>query len=200
MDYRSIQDETIEILMDYDICKTPIDIESLMKKMDIGWMPYSHLNSRIRELSFMNSKEGYNDFDEDEGKFYIYYNDKKPPARVKFTYGHEIRHIVHMDVYEDDEIRAEANYFSRFLLVPIPLLKEIGIQNESELIYIFEVSPDVAKYSLDFLNKHGDIYREYNEIEKEFIKMFDEEIKRCKCNLKDYRDRMNNMLEVEYYG
>lgn len=32
MEYRSIQDETLEILMDYNICKIPIDVEELMKK------------------------------------------------------------------------------------------------------------------------------------------------------------------------
>lgn len=69
------------------------------------------MGDRMKELSLLISYEGYNDFDEDESKFYIYYNDKKPYTRVKFTYGHEIRHIVHLDTYEDDEIRAKANYF-----------------------------------------------------------------------------------------
>ena len=191
MDYRAIQNEVIELLMEYGIYRIPIDVELLMDKMDIIRVPYRELNEKGIELSQKCAKDGYYDFDHETLTFYIYYDGTKGKTRLKFTFGHEIRHIIHMDTYEDDDIRAKANYFSRFLLVPIPLLLEIGISNESELIYLFDVSPDVAQYSLDFLRKHKSDFIDYTKDDEEFLDLFADEIKRCKNDLMDYRERMN---------
>lgn len=200
MDYRSIQNETIELILDYGIDKIPIDIESLMDKMDIVRVPYctKRFIERTRELSMKNSKDGFYDYDVGQGLFYVYYNDSRSPLRIKFTYGHEIRHIVHLDTYEDADIKTEANYFSRFLLVPIPLLIEIGIKNSDELVYIFNVSPEVAIYSLDFLKKHIHEYDEYTKNEIELLEMFKDEIEKCKMDLQDYRNRTSSNLDVQF--
>ena len=191
MDYRAIQNETIELLLDYGINRVPIDVESLMDKMGIIRVPYRKLSERGIELSQKCAKDGYYDFDHETLTFYIYYDGTKGKTRLKFTYGHEIRHIIHMDKYEDKDIRVKANYFSRFLLVPVPLLIETGVSNESELIYVFDVSPDVAKYSLDFLKWHKSDFENYTENDKELLDLFADEIKRCKNDLIDYRERMN---------
>ncbi len=191
MNYRTIQDKTIELLIDYEINKVPIDIDHLMDKMGIVRVPYSDLGDRGMKLSKKCAKDGYYDFCSETSTFYIYYDDTKVKTRLKFTFGHEIRHIINLDSYETDDIRIKANYFSRFLLVPIPLLIEIGVSNESELIYIFDVSPDVAHYSLDYLKWHKSEYATYTENEKILIENFSNEIIRCKKALMDYREKMN---------
>lgn len=190
MDYRSIQNETIELLLDYGISEIPIDIEKLMNKMHIIRVPYNSLIYRAEELASKMTKDGFYIFDHKKNLFYIYYNSCKTYKRIKFTYGHEIRHIVHMDKYEDEAIRVEANYFSRFLIVPIPLLIEIGIKNENELIEIFDVSPDVANHSIEFLEHHRVEYLNYTENEMEFLELFENEINRCKKNLIELRNRL----------
>ena len=191
MEYKAIQNEVIELLTDYGINRIPIDVELLMDKMGIIRVPYRELSDRGKELSQKCAKDGFYDFDADTQTFYIYYDGAKGKKRLKFTFGHEIRHIIHMDRYEDDDIRAKANYFSRFLLVPVPLLIETGVTNESELVYIFDVSPDVAKYSLDFLAKYKKLFLSYTKNEKELLELYSDEIKRCKNELIDYRERMN---------
>lgn len=189
MDYRSIQNKTIELLLDYGMSKIPLDIELLMDNMDIIRIPYSSLPKRFQELCLKKTEEGFNIFDDRIEKFKIYFNDAKGKNRTKFTYGHEIKHIVDADTYEDEDIRTRANYFSRFLLVPIPLMIEMGIKDEFEIAEIFEVSPYVARYSLDFLKYHRHEYTVYTDNENELIKLCKEEIERCKDNLKDFRER-----------
>lgn len=91
------------------------------------------------------------------GKRIILYNEDMPLSCIRFTIAHEIGHAVLGHANEDDPAaEKEANCFARNLLCPLPVAKELGIDNVSEYVSIFNVSEKMATVSLNF--RDSDMY------------------------------------------
>lgn len=184
------------LLMDYGLNDIPINIHKVMELMNIDLIPYSNYTDKVKDLLLKESEEGFYWFDETINKFKIFYNDNKSKTRIKFTFGHETSHIIDLDTIEDEEIKIKANYFSRFLLVPIPLIYELGITESIDIEDIFQVSSDVAKYSLEFCNKIGMNFDKIRNTYDDFVKFFSESINEYKKILhlrhKNFYDMINN--------
>lgn len=187
-DYLKLQKEAMHLLTDYEIDTIPIDIYNLVNKMNIKLVPYSEFCDIEHNLLMKQSKDGFFVFDEKNDRFEIFYNDDKNETRIKFTLGHEISHIIHLDTYENETIKAKANYFSRFLIVPIPLIRELNLTNKADVGYIFQVSPDVAQYSLEFYNRNIVKFDNDDMDYIEFVKLFNNSIEKCRKELKASRD------------
>lgn len=182
-DYLEQQKKAMILLMDYGLNDIPINIHKVMELMNIDLIPYSNYTDKVKDLLLKESEEGFYWFDETINKFKIFYNDNKSKTRIKFTFGHETSHIIDLDTIEDEEIKIKANYFSRFLLVPIPLIYELGITESIDIEDIFQVSPDVAKYSLEFCSKNKIDFDRIRNTYDEFIEFFSESIKECRETL-----------------
>lgn len=119
--YRQVQNDAMQILLDYDIVDIPINVDLLLERMRIITSPYQLFKGRKFELLMKCSEDGFSHFDECLKSFVIYYNNEKVNYRIKFTKGHEIRHITMCHGSDDYDNEIDANYFARYLLVQFQL-------------------------------------------------------------------------------
>ena len=121
----------IDIYIDYDIRKFPVDEKELCRKMGIALIPYSEFEDDEILLLIKRTEHGFFVRESIETPPTIYYNDiSKTDGEKRFTIFHEIKHYVCED--ENDEDDDLADYFARYMMCPIPylLLKNIVTKNE----------------------------------------------------------------------
>ena len=87
---------------------------------------------------------------------------------------HEIGHIV-LDHTEDSELaEKEVNFFAKYALVPPVLVHKLEISSPLQIVRLFDVSFEAAKYALDYYQKwleFGDSdYTRYELITLELFK------------------------------
>lgn len=143
-EYERMEIQAIEILEDYEIRKFPVDIKRLAKKMGINLIPYSSFGD-VDTINFLINlfPDG---FCKTNKQLSIYYNDKKDDIRINSTIGHEIKHIVNLDKNDTEDDLAD--YFSKVLRCPVPLLIYCGYTTRDELITNFGISYEQSGYLL----------------------------------------------------
>lgn len=169
--YKKAQDTAYRLVKSCSLLKGstfPIDPTILINnKNNIALNTYSRLATctgcSIEDVErTTGSNDGTTFFDPRSEKYVVAYNDMVVSAsRKRFTIAHELGHIClgHLidkdtpnNVYKVQE--KEANYFAKRFLVPLPfftrLLQKTTLEylSTSDISFIFNVSLDVAKYSI----------------------------------------------------
>lgn len=172
--YEEINIAVYKLFRDYNIKTVPIDIEAICLKMGIKLIPYSQVKKEQRKKFMVISKDGFSYLNEKEKCYYIYYNSEVQWQRTRFTIMHEIGHIVlgHSEYSEKNE--AEANFFSRSALAPIPLLLRWEIEDVEEIVSTFDISYEAAKYISNNIDKRkkGN-HSELQDYELALVKLFE---------------------------
>ena len=152
--------KAFETIKKYDIAYFALELDKLVKRMNIVVKTYSAIAKRsdltLNELKTLyNFAEGACDKLEN-GRYAIGYDDSMNEINIfrsRFTVAHEIGHIVLEHKHRDDleELQHnEANCFARNLLVPAPLLKLVvvdyseSLENQSTLNKAFYISYKAA--------------------------------------------------------
>ncbi len=171
-----------EVLIDYGICKFPINVFSLAVKVGMELHPYSKLNRYKKEkLTQMDGTEkGFTvvKITANGGIVYdTFYNDiDLNEAACRFTIAHEIKHVVTGDCLkteteftETDEILAD--YFAKCLLAPQAVVLSYGLRYPDAYVKYFGLSYQAAKNWHSAVEKRkykfGDEY--LFDYEKEFL-------------------------------
>lgn len=174
--YQKAQDTAYRLLKGYSLLADtafPVDpILFINQTKNIALDTYSriatHINGSINDVKrITGSDDGVSFFDVKNGRYVITYNDSvQTESRKRFTIAHELGHIYlgHLlcknksnDLYNSQD--TEANYFAKRFLVPLPfftrLLEKTTLESlsVSDISFIFNVSLDVAKYSINNYNK-----------------------------------------------
>lgn len=167
MTTKRIEKDSEDLLIKFNLLKTPVKVESLAENLGIS-VKYENLDDNIS--GFLVKKEGKN---------IIGVNDTHHVVRKRFTIAHEIGHyILHVqtpvfvDYYKGSMLyrsnnkskdyikEKEANSFAAGLLMPKSLVdKELSNLSESldyedkiyELKHIFQVSKQAMDYRLKSL-------------------------------------------------
>lgn len=154
--YDEIQKSVVKMYMKYNISRIPVDCFLICKKKNILLRKYSSLSSKGLSKSMKISQDGYCILVEEvDGReqWYIFYNDTKPKKRVRFTIMHEIAHIELNHTEHSDLAEAEANFFAKYALAPPPLINHIHPDDYLDLSRCFDISKELAFYSMQFYNK-----------------------------------------------
>lgn len=123
----------------------------------------------------------------------IYYNDKKPKARIRFTLAHELGHclIGHLkfgktynrnsekDFDGMDIFEMQANVFARDILMPATVLHSLDIKSFEDISRICNVSmlsAEIRYKRLTELNERNVFNR--HPLERQVYRQFSEYIKR----------------------
>jgi Zn-dependent peptidase ImmA (M78 family) len=141
--------------------------------MGVTVIPYSAFPPQKRALLLKKSEDGFS-VEKTAGEWYIYYNDEKGYRRINNTIMHEIGHIV-LDHTEDSELaEKEVNFFAKYALVPPVLVHKLEINSPLQIVRLFDVSFEAAKYAFDYYQKWlefgGSDYTRYELITLELFK------------------------------
>lgn len=154
--YDEIEKIVVDFFESITINKFPLDCFEICKQRGIRLIPYSELSQIAKEALNTASKDGCcAKVEIENGKFVwvIYYNDRMPKKRIRFTIMHELGHII-LDHSEDSELaESEANYFAKYALAPPPLIHRLYVEDYIELATVFDLSDECAFYSMQKYNK-----------------------------------------------
>lgn len=151
----------------YKIKSMPIDPFEVGIAHKIPIIPYSAFSEHKRQKLLSISKDGFS-FSEN-GVWKIYYNDIcQYYKRVRQTIMHEIGHYILGHLKNGDEEEAEAIFFAKYALAPIPLIHKMKCEiNIANIMEIFDISYSAAKIALNnyqkWLQYGGDTYKDYEE-------------------------------------
>ena len=177
--YEEITKIVIEMFIQFDVRNIPIDCYEIAMKMGIILKPYSILKENGLMKALEISDDGFCLLQQEEvgpfslGQWYIFYNDSKPPKRIRFTLMHEIAHIVLDHIEPSDLAEAEANFFAKYALAPPPLVHKMLPDDYLELGNSFDLSNECAMHSFNYYKKwltYGGRY--YKEKELDLIGQF----------------------------
>lgn len=159
MIFNYIEEKSVNILKEFDLLKSPINVNKLAKKLGVG-VEASNFNDDVSGLFVIK-----------DDKPYIAYNLNQNKKRSRFTIAHELGHfILHSKnkslfidknrsiMYRNSESSTgeylkerEANAFAAALLMPIPLiLKEAKDLNGDDIIEKLASKFNVSTQAMSF--------------------------------------------------
>ena len=147
IDFEFIKTIAEDLIEDLGIDSFPIDLFKLAELLKIPLIKYSEFPLKQRKMLKKLSEDGF--FLTMENGYVIYYNDKQPATRQRFTILHEIGHIQlehHGDAsksYEQKEL--EANHFASCLAAPLSIVISIGARSPQDIATKFKISWDCAE-------------------------------------------------------
>lgn len=161
--YKKARNLSWEILLKADITSLPVDLNKVLKAIDVKAILYCDAffdadSPKLRGSDGFVTKIG--------GKKAIYLNEQKGTTqRRRFTLAHELGHIV-LDhpinpiIYRNSEIddgqkpeEVQANIFARDLLMPAGVLAALHVTTVDEIIRICNVSRISAQIRLERLTE-----------------------------------------------
>lgn len=188
-DYKIARDMAWKTLIKMQITQLPLRLSLVARYYGIHVISYSD-----SKLNHNKNEDGYST--KINGRFIIYYNEQKPPQRIRFTIAHEIGHCLlghvkdneytyrynsETDRYKDLK-EIQANVFARDILMPATVLHSLNVRSPEEISKICNVSMQSAtiRYNrLMELNKRG-MYNKH-PLERQVYNQFKDYIeKECK--------------------
>lgn len=183
-DYKIARNKAWETLIKCNITSLPINLATIARLNNITILKYSDSKQNLTGDGFSLNVNNVN---------VIYYNDKKPKARIRFTLAHELGHclIGHLkfgktynrnsekDFDGMDIFEMQANVFARDILMPATVLHSLGIKSAEDIARICNVSmlsAEIRYERLLELEKRNMFNR--HPLEKQVYKQFNEYIKR----------------------
>ena len=175
-DFLNACERADEILLCSDnISSFPFSMHRVVDEFsEVVQKPYSSINKdNFLSVSQIVGSEDGAIITDGNGHYILFYNELMPQTRLRFTYGHELGHIMldHdiklISLYSKDEdsrfralnekYEAEANMFAAELLMPEPIISELlrrgCILSEKFLENTFHVSNHAAKVRLRYIRR-----------------------------------------------
>lgn len=146
--YTAIVKVIIQIYLDYDITKFPLNLEAICRKMGVALIPYSECGTEAKSLLLKRSKKGFFARGSREKPPTIYYNDFDVSiGELRYTIAHEIKHYVYNESEDDENDDDLADFFARFFLCPIPYLIVMNLTDPNEIVSHCKVSLTAATHA-----------------------------------------------------
>lgn len=154
--YDEIEAIVVDFFKTININKFPLDCFEICDQRGIVLIPYSELSEKEKAALNTASEDGscvLVELQKDIFAWAIYYNDKMPKQRIRFTIMHELGHIILDHSEHSDLAESEANYFAKYALAPPPLIRQFPIEDYIELARVFDLSTKCAFWSMQKYNK-----------------------------------------------
>lgn len=179
----------------------PLDPKKIIEKNGWKLIPYTNSHDELMAISHDGFTYYY------DGVFYIYYNESKPPKRIRFTLFHEIGHIIlnhHIEfkkeILQSSEdtsfLESEANIVARNLMAPAHLI--CNLYHDSYVLFskFFQMSDEALTNRMKWLN------RDFLKIKYKDKNFLFSEIKRLNQMYEQYLieiDFLNQYNDYRYY-
>lgn len=189
MYYEQARDMAWRTLIACEITSLPVDLKEIADHYAIEIVQYSRC--ALTQLFNPEAVSGDGFITKINENKIIFLNDKiKTLGRRRFTLGHElghgimehpIAHIITRNSETDsktDPIEMQANVFSRDILAPACVLREIGVTTPEDIMQICNISKTSAEIRLERLNMLRDRGKFYTSpLERQVRDRFDDFIK-----------------------
>lgn len=152
----------LETYKKYGIKELPFDVFDLLRRMGYDTRRYSNLPEAKRQSCMELSHDAVTIGNT------IYYNDKYPNTRIRFTLAHELGHII---LKTEDEDLADA--FAGGLLAPPPMVIAYSCKTADDIKKRFGISISAANHAIYISNNYRPInLSEYRKASCEMRKWF----------------------------
>lgn len=189
MFYEQARDMAWRTLIACEITSLPVDLREIADHYAIEIVQYS--KCALTQLFNPEAVSGDGFIAKINDSKIIFLNDKiKTLGRRRFTLGHELGHgimehpMVHIITRNSetdsktDPIEMQANVFSRDILAPACVLREIGVTTPEEIMQICNISKTSAEIRLERLNMLRDRGKFYTSpLERQVREQFDDFIR-----------------------
>lgn len=165
--YQNARDAAWRILLDCNIDRLPINLNTICRKLKVKVLTYGDNEKVIKRAKLNNAVHST-----DRMTFYawgrpvILFDERKSPQRARFTIAHELGHIIlgHVkpgkftvanrepDPRDAPEEQA-ANQFAARLLAPACVLWGLGIHTSEEIMELCRISRPAAEFRADRLKE-----------------------------------------------
>lgn len=162
--YKKVRDAAWQLIIDMNIKELPVKVSSIIRQLGIGLYTYqdnAEFIHKFRLDTIIKSSDGFTLFVNNQYK--IFYDNTKPVARIRFTLGHELGHIVCNHGFQkvsdsyittrnsepgptDSIIETEANMFAARLLAPACVLHELKLFTAGEIAEQCCISKQAAEF------------------------------------------------------
>lgn len=182
-DYDKIDELALAVRRDYGFVGKRLDVFELGSMLGIRFIKYSQLNKSQRNVienqCFIKDAMTVFDNHTSPTSYYLIYNEKQNPARIRFSIAHEIKHILYLERNPTDREEALADHFARVLLAPSCLLILEGYENAMNIASDFDISFESASHALDSANKRKSSPKFcFSKSEEEFIRLYKDNLKK----------------------
>lgn len=174
-DYEEIKKIIVSVFEDYGVSSFPVNTKKLAEDMGCLLIPYSNFEIDDRELLIKFSEDGFSRYDDKLKRYIIWYNDAKPSHRQRFTFAHEIIHIIreHFDLIKNHKQENEANFGAGYMLAPTICYKFIDYTNPYEIMNTFGIGMECAVATHNrFVSRKGHSENKIYEYERKIISLF----------------------------
>lgn len=162
-DYKRATNAAYNVLQNYDGKFPEIDIFNILKMFNnVRLCSYSRAAEKIgithNEFAYQyaSSEHGFTAAKYSNNRFIIYYNDWKDETTVKFTFAHELGHIILRHTEDNHVSKKEADCFARNLLCPVPVSNGFNLETISDYAKCFRISEPMAAACIG--NRKSDEY------------------------------------------
>ena len=150
--YVEIENAVVQMYRKADVRTIPLDVFGIATALDCPPIPYRAIGALLHPVLVKYSQDGFSAWRLGD-KWAIYYNDRKPFSRQRFTIAHEIGHVMLGHREHSALAEQEANHFAAAALCPLPLLALYDIRRVPEIARIFKISEDCAEKRLRDLSR-----------------------------------------------
>lgn len=166
-DYQNARDAAWRILIDCNINRLPINLNTVCRRLKIRALTYGQ-NTKLIEKACLSRVVHRTDgmtFYAGETPI-ILFDEKILPARAKFTVAHELGHIilghvkpggvttVNREPHSNDEPEERAaNIFAARLLAPACVLWGLDVHTTEEIMELCHISRQAAQFRADRMEK-----------------------------------------------
>lgn len=162
MTISDIQEKVLSLYQTFSIRSFPLDPLSIAEQLGFKVKSYSELSSKKASACRELSPDAC--LLEDT----LYYENKYPKGRVRFTIMHEVGHIVLESTSEKD-----ADAFASHSLAPRMAIHYSGCKNAADVIRFFGLSEEAADYAFnDYRSWHRTAVYRMSPLDKKIYEYF----------------------------
>ena len=171
-DYDRIESAVVDLYVELNINKFPIDPFDIARKKGYTLVPYSQIPQEAREILRKTEKSGTSGRTK-KGEYRIFYDDSNSENRQRFTIMHELGHIALG--HKEDSAYAEksANYYATYSLAPSPMIGRLKCEDFIDTSVRFDLSVESALYAFDRYERWASVPGGLKPYEQKLNKLFD---------------------------
>lgn len=142
--YDAIEEAVLEMYLKADIHEIPVPMQAIADAFDYEVCSYQMAGGELEETLLQCSPDATTVQYPSHERVTIFYNAGQPLLRQRFSFFHEVGHLILGHKEESALAEKEANHFAATALCPLPLLEHHRISDVESIVQVFEISKDCA--------------------------------------------------------